>query len=424
MNMQSKMPITAAEQALVDSFFSQSGTLPGDKATTAIRNGFIEDIKRAGLPTRRVESWHYTDLRNLLKSVPVNDGVMDAKPVAPLLASADVISVVDGHIREFAGTHVIKVSPYREALADGSAAKRMFARGSDDLIGQINGAFAADGAGIALADGATLDAPVEIQNSHGGGQCHTRFPVSVGKGTSGLIIERHVATSDRNALVSSITDLHVGEGADVVWVVSQEQGLSDTHFGQMNIVLEADAKLTLFVANSGGRLVRQEIHITACGENSELVLRGVNLLGGESHTDVTMTLDHTVPNCSSEQIFRNVLFDRASGVFQGQIKVAKIAQKTDAKMACNTLLLSDDGNFSSKPELEIFADDVQCGHGATVTDIDDNHLFYLKARGISEKRARGLLIKAFTAEVVEDLDNDALIEALENRFEKWLDNHG
>ncbi len=424
MNMQSKMPITAAEQALVDSFVSQSGGLPGDDATMAIRNDFIEEIKHAGLPTRRVETWHYTDLRNLLKSIPVRDGNEGAAPVVSLLASADVISVVDGHVLECVKTADIGFSPYRENLADGSAAKRMIARGSDDLIGQINGAFVADGANIALADGAKRDVPIEIQVSHGGGQCHTRFPVSIGTGASGLFIERHIATSDRGAFVSSITDLHVGEGADVVWVISQEQGLADTHFGQMNIVLEANAKLTLFVANSGGKLVRQEIHIAACGENSELALRGVNLLGGDSHTDVTMTLDHTVPNCSSEQIFRNVVFDRANGVFQGQIKVSRIAQKTDAKMACNTLLLSDDGNFSSKPELEIFADDVQCGHGATVTDIDDNHLFYLKARGIGEKRARGLLIKAFTAEIVEELDNDALIEALENRFEKWLDNHG
>ena len=110
----------------------------------------------------------------------------------------------------------------------------------------------------------------------------------------------------------------------------------------------------MFVANAGGHLVRQEINIEATGEGSELALRGVNLLGGESHTDVTMTLDHLVPNCVSTETFRNVVFDRARGVFQGQIRVAQIAQKTDAQMACNTLLLSDDGEFSSKPELEIF----------------------------------------------------------------------
>jgi len=137
-----------------------------------------------------------------------------------------------------------------------------------------------------------------------------------------------------------------------------------------------------------------------------------------------MTLEHIVPNCVSGQIFRNVVLDRAKGVFQGQIKVAQIAQKTDAKMACNTLLLSDFCDFSAKPELEIFADDVQCGHGATVTDIDKNQLFYLKARGIGEKRARSLLVKAFIVEVVEELDNEVLIEALEKQFDTWLNNHG
>ena len=130
------------------------------------------------------------------------------------------------------------------------------------------------------------------------------------------------------------------------------------------------------------------------------------------------------PNCVSSETFRNVVFDRAHGVFQGQIRVAPTAQKTDAKMSCNTLLLSDHCDFSAKPELEIFADDVQCGHGATVTDIEEDHLFYLKTRGISERKARAMLVKAFIAEIVEELEDEMLIEALEERFETWLDNHG
>src|SRR5690606_41834450 len=131
-------------------------------------------------------------------------------------------------------------------------------------------------------------------------------------------------------------------------------------------------------------------------------LRGVNLLGGEAHCDVTMVLDHAAAHTTSTEIIRNVVTDRAHGVFQGQIRVAQIAQKTDAKMACNTRLLSDEAEVSTKPELEIFADDVACGHGATVTEIERDHLFYLMARGVEEKLARGLLIKAFLAEVVEE----------------------
>jgi Fe-S cluster assembly protein SufD len=229
--------------------------------------------------------------------------------------------------------------------------------------------------------------------------------------------------TDHSALVSSVSEVRIGEGADVTWVILQEQGAQDTHLGQIRIDLGADARLQLFVINAGGKLVRQELHIAVTGEGADFKLRGVNLLGGETHTDVTMTLGHNVPNTTSTEIIRNVVFDRAKGVFQGMIRVALDAQKTDAKMACNTLLLSDDADFSAKPELEIFADDVQCGHGATVADIDDNHLYYLMARGIPTNKARAMLVSAFVIEIVEELENEALVEALEGVVSAWLEKH-
>ncbi|TIT70466.1 MAG: Fe-S cluster assembly protein SufD, partial [Mesorhizobium sp.] len=125
-----------------------------------------------------------------------------------------------------------------------------------------------------------------------------------------------------------------------------------------------DAKLTLFIMNAGGRLVRQEVVVRTTGEGADFKLRGINLLAGDTHTDTTMVLDHTVPHTASTEVMRNVVTGKARGVFQGRINVHQYAQKTNAKMACNTLLLSDDGEFSTKPELEIFADDVVCGHGA------------------------------------------------------------
>ena len=143
-----------------------------------------------------------------------------------------------------------------------------------------------------------------------------------------------------------------------------------TYLGQFNAWIGKDARFSLFVMNAGGKLVRQEVRVATKGEGSDFQLRGVNLLSGETHTDVTMVLDHAVPHTTSRELVRNVVTGRAHGVFQGRINVHQVAQKTDAKMACNTLLLSDDGEFSTKPELEIFADDVACGHGATVTEID------------------------------------------------------
>src|SRR5690606_34036893 len=175
---------------------------------------------------------------------------------------------------------------------------------------------------------------------------------------------------------TSINHVTVGDDAEIIWVILREFGQA-TQLAQFNGKLGKNAKLTLYIINAGGKLVRQEVHVDVEGEESDFEMRALNLLADDSHTDITMTVGHLVENTQSTEIVRNVVKDRARGVFQGMIRVAQIAQKTDARMACNTLLLSDDGEFDAKPELEIFADDVACGHGATVTEIQDDHLFYL-----------------------------------------------
>ncbi|TKB42736.1 MAG: Fe-S cluster assembly protein SufD, partial [Mesorhizobium sp.] len=258
-------------------------------------------------------------------------------------------------------------------------------------IGALNTAFVADGYFVDIADGTQLEKPLELQNLQAGGQTHVRLAIRVGAGANTVIVERQAG--EGAALVSSVSQLVLGEGAEVTWLVVQEQPDTATHLAQFKAHLGKNSKLTLFVMNAGGKLVRQEVVVKTTGEGAEFTLRGINLLAGDTHTDVTMVLDHAVPHTASTEVIRNVVTGRARGVFQGRINVHQYAQKTNAKMACNTLLLSDDGEFSTKPELEIFADDVVCGHGATVTEIDHSHLFYLMARGIDEKTARGLLVK-------------------------------
>jgi Fe-S cluster assembly protein SufD len=167
-------------------------------------------------------------------------------------------------------------------------------------------------------------------------------------------------------------------------------------------------------------LVRQEIRVDAKGEGSEFKLRGVNLLAGDTHCDVTMMLDHSAPDTNSTEVIRNIVTDKAQGVFQGQIRVARDAQKTDAKMASHGLLLSEDAEVDHKPELEIFADDVQCGHGATAGDLDEDLLFYLKARGIPQKEAESLLIQAFVGDAIEGIEHAGLREALIEAVSGWL----
>ncbi|MBK8458022.1 MAG: Fe-S cluster assembly protein SufD [Phyllobacteriaceae bacterium] len=398
MNVVVPLPRTPAETALIDG---------------ARRPAAIEALRARGLPTRRVESWHYTDLKTLLRNLPADAATPAALP--PVLEGSAVLAIVDGAPRIVAAPAGVDVS----ALGDAGIAALSAPFGADDAIGQINLAHVADGVRLAVAADATLVAPVEVQ-FRSGRACHARVSAAFGAASRAVIIERQSG----GGFSTAVCDLNIGDGAEISWIVVQERDDKAVHLGQVNATLGTNAKLNLFVVNEGGKLVRQEIHARAAGEGSEFRLRGVNLMAGGAHVDVTMTLTHEVPHTSSTAVVRNIVTGRANGAFQGMIKVARQAQKTDARMACNTLLLSDEGGFSAKPELEIFADDVACGHGATVREIDRNHLFYLMARGVPERESRGLLVKAFVAEIIEELDNEGLVEALEHRLDRWFSAHG
>jgi Fe-S cluster assembly protein SufD len=423
MNMQTAITMTAAETALVDAYTAQIGELPGEGAVLSARDSLLASLRKQGLPTRRVESWHYTDLRALLRAVPAYDPTAFAQKVDPLVPGSSVLAVLNGKADTKNLPAGINVRSYAESLIDGVAAADLVERDQDDAIGRINGSFVRDGFEIEVPEGTELEQPLEFQLVQSVGQSHSRFPVTFGANSKATIIERHLSVNDAASLVTVVSDLILDEGAEITWIILQQQGVSDSHLAQVNFDLGTNAKLRLFIINAGGKLVRQEVHGVTTGEGADFKLRGINLLGSETHTDVTFTLGHDVPNTTSTEVLRNVLFDRAKGVFQGQIRVAPDAQKTDAKMACNTLLLSDDADFSAKPELEIFADDVQCGHGATVIDINPTHLYYMRARGIPENKARAMLVNAFVDEIVEELEHEGLIETLETIIAAWLEKH-
>ncbi len=421
MNMHLQPQRTQAETALIDAFGERQSFLPGDGAVMSKRDEAVEAIKH-GLPTRRIESWHYTDLRRLLTTVPAYDDSAKAVAVKPLVAVSPVLALLNGVAAQKASIEGVTVAPVSAKLADGTYAPALVPQGGDDAIGALNAALVADGWFLDIADGTMLSTPIELQNVQAGGQVHARMAVRIGADAGVTVVERQTGTGE--ALVSSVSNIVVGDNSELTWLIVQEQPETTTYLGQLNAWIGKDAKLTVFVMNAGGRLVRQEVVVRTTGEGADFQLRGVNLLAGDTHTDVTMVLDHAVPHTTSTELVRNVVTGKAHGVFQGRINVHQHAQKTDARMACNTLLLSDDGEFSTKPELEIFADDVQCGHGATVTEIERDHLFYLMARGIEEKTARGLLVRAFLAEVIEELKNEQIVDALEEKLGEWFQRHG
>ncbi|MEL6817754.1 MAG: Fe-S cluster assembly protein SufD [Pseudomonadota bacterium] len=419
--MNAPVKLTTVEEALVSAFAENVHTLPGSAETTDTRDAAIQAIKANGLPTRKVEAWHYTDLRRLLANLPAGD--VETAEVLPTILEGSHLLPIENGVAELTGQlDGLNVELIADALgADvGGYVPEFF--GVDDAIGQLNAAFVTGGYRLTVSDSAELAVPVEIQTQTSGAPVHTGNVVAIGAQASATFIDRSSSATD--AMSTSVTTVAVKDGATVDWIVVQEEGEAASRLCKLVFDIGEGATVNLFIANFGGKLSRQEVHARCAGENSHLNFRAINMVGDDTHCDITLVLDHKVPNTTSEETVRSVVTGNGQAVFQGQIRVAQIAQKTDAQMAANTLLLSDEAGVSVKPELEIFADDVICAHGATVAEIDEKHLFYLMARGISEKTARGLLVEAFVDELVEELENEQLVEALEDRISNWLEAHG
>ncbi len=367
------------------------------------------------LPTRRVESFHYTDLRAMLRDLPAEASADGGDNGYTPLVDTHLVSFNDGKL---SGEQVLPSGVIM--TADAAKANSV---DINDAIVAMNAVSAGDAVEFVISGDATKDKPLGLGHvSTQAARSGTYHKVTVKAGSEGHVIERHTSSGGVASLSTTVSELVLEEGAKAVWYIIQQENEAASRLARLNVTLEQDADLSIFVLNAGGKLVRQEIKVAVNGENANLAIRGVNLVGDNAHIDVTTVLEHNVPHTNAEELFRNVVAGDGHGIFQGQIKVAQPAQKTDAQMACNTLLLTDEGDFSAKPELEIFADDVICAHGATVTDIDDEHMFYLKARGIDEKTARALLIKAFVDEVVEEMEaGEVMEEALTGIIDSWLD---
>jgi Fe-S cluster assembly protein SufD len=246
--------------------------------------------------------------------------------------------------------------------------------------------------------------------------------VKIGKGARATLVENFVAADGAKAYQAhDAVLLSIGDGAELTQVRLMADGTDAVNVTSAIIAIGARVKFNLFNMTAGGAVSRFQGFVTMAGERSELNVNGVNLLKGTQHGDTSLVVDHAVPHCTSREVFRAVIDDRAHSVFQGRIIVRHHAQKTDGKMMTRALLLSDEAEADNKPELEIFADDVTCGHGATAGALDESLLFYLRARGLPEKAAQALLIQAFVGEAIEGIADDNLREAVMAAAERWLE---
>ena len=242
--------------------------------------------------------------------------------------------------------------------------------------------------------------------------------ITLDAGAELTVIERH--DGQGSYWKNMITEISVGANAKLHHIRIVEDSIDAVHTNMVRVSVEKDGTYDGFALNLGAKLTRHEIHAVLNGPNIECSFNGLNLVQGEQHTDTTILMEHKAPHCRSNQFYRSVLDDSSRVVFQGKVHVHKIAQKTDGYQLSNAILLSDKAEMDTKPELEIYADDVKCSHGATTGQLDEEPIFYLRSRGLSDAQARLLLMDAFVDEVVDKIEDEQLKTSVKLLAETWL----
>lgn len=434
---------TQAELGLVDVYKTSRQGLPGGSEISAVRAAAFNHFAISGLPHPRVEAWRYTDLRRLMR---------DAKPLAaPPDAEAKArahdaggafaarglrrLVILNGSfaadLSDLAGLEPgLTVRSMADALA---LDEPLLSQGlgptvpATDPALALNTALAGDGVVIAVSPGVTIERPIHLVFVNTGAApaaMVTRSLVVVGGGARATFVETHEGRDRSDYQVNTVLQLVVGDEAQVDHVKITREGSSAIHLATLLANIGARAKFNELGFTAGGAVVRNQLFVLLAGEGIEANLRGLSLLAGGEHADSTLAVDHAAAGSQSREVFKAVVDDEARAVFQGKITVRPQAQKTDAKMMSRALLLSDSAEADCKPELEIFADDVQCGHGATTGTLDDQLKFYLMARGIPDKEAEALLIQAFAAEVIEAIEHEGIRDALMDATAAWLGQRG
>jgi Fe-S cluster assembly protein SufD len=406
--------------------------LPGARLgwVEALRDGAAEAFRKAGFPTRRVEAWKYTDLAAVTGATfgePLTS-VGDA-PALPAAAHPRAV-FVDGRFRPelsaldglaFAAESLAVVLPTLEGRLGA------IARPGDQPMAALNTMLFEDGLVVdvpAGVEGGVLELLSLATESERAPAYHPRHLVRLGAGASLTIVESAIGPTAARYLHNPVFEIEVAEGARLNHGRLQMEGHEGVFLSTVYARVAAGAAYDNFTLNAGAKLARNEIHVALNGPKAEAHMNGVQLIGDGQHADTTTSLDHAAPNCASRQTYKTVLAGRSRGVFQGKIHVHQVAQKTDGYQMNQALLLSPEAEIDSKPQLEIYADDVKCSHGATVGELDADHLFFLRSRGIPEAQAKAILVEAFLTEAVEAVADEAIRTALARGVAGWWQRQG
>lgn len=427
----------APAQRYAELFGTALSELPGagDPAIRRLRETSFDRFRSLGFPGPKVEEWKYTSVAPLTKvefdlARPPALSRADVEPYLVADPGTTHLVFVNGHfaadLSDIGGSEsAANVAPLGAALNDGGdeLSDLLLERDPERSFSALNAAFMADGAVIRLPDGGALDGPVQLLFLTLGGErpamTHPRNLVVLGDGARLDLIECHVALggSDLTNLVNRVV---LGNGAELRHDRLQVGEVSGTFIGKTEYEISADGRLTESLATVGGGLVRNEIQAALDGSGISAQLNGLYLTRERQHVDNAIRIEHMRPNSLSDQFYKGVLDGRARAAFAGKIVVAREAQQTNAYQANDNLLLSPEAEVNTKPELEIFADDVKCSHGATAGELDDRELFYLRSRGLDPALARSLLTYAFADEVLERFASENAAAWARREILRWL----
>jgi Fe-S cluster assembly protein SufD len=384
-----------------------------------------------GFPTVRDEEWRFTNVAPIAST--------DFQQAAPVAVSVDEVDALPyGHlpfriaiVNGRFSAELSRLTNLPSGVRAGSLAAaftehgdevaRYYAQAADHhwrAFVALNTALAADGAYLFLPEGVVFEHPVEILfvaagDSAAAEMVSARTLIVAGARSQVRIVETYVSLRNGTYFTNAVTELFAGENAVVDHYKVQQEGLEAFHVATMQLDAQRSATLASHSFSLGGRLVRNDVNAVLDGEGAEVTLNGLYLADGERLIDNHTTIDHAKAHCPSHEVYKGILGGKARAVFNGKIIVRQDAQKTDAKQTNRALLLSDHASINTKPQLEIFADDVKCTHGAAIGQLDEDAIFYLRARGLTYFEARDLMIHAFAGEIIDRVQIEALKQALE-----------
>lgn len=407
------LPLHDNQAAYVSEFFARRDELPG---WNALRYAAIERFAALGFPTTKNEDWKYTNLAPFLKKPYAPAAAVRAAEVQERLASSPFADLDYPRVAFVNGRYAPELSRPIEGLrvrnlAAATGAEVGFFEKS--AMASLNTALFEDGVFLEIAPGAALAQPVHILHVSTGGATYPRNLIVAGRESQAVIVESYLSLDGEPAFTNALTELAAGDSAVVEHVKLQAESRNALHFGLLRARLGASVNFTSYNIAWGAALARNEIAAELGGEGAECALNGLYVAGGEQHIDNYTTLEHVKPHTTSHEIYKGVLDGKAHGVFHGRIIVAPEAQKTDAIQRNKNLLLSRDAMIDTKPQLEIYADDVKCTHGATVGQVDAEAVFYLRSRGVGLQEARSLLTYAFASDAIEGMRAENVRRRLE-----------